>query len=112
MYTDIEVTKNEVRIPGYLQDGAQFTSAWLAGKPAGSESLAIWGCWDDPALGGISTLKQQERDDVLVYGTNGNVDATAATTALTIRLVVAIQAPMKRGLKQTGGVEVNNQHGG
>jgi ribose transport system substrate-binding protein len=77
-YPDIEVTKNEVRIPGYLQDGAQFTSAWLAGKPAGSESLAIWGCWDDPALGGISTLKQQERDDVLVYGTNGNVDAIIA----------------------------------
>jgi ribose transport system substrate-binding protein len=77
-YPDIAVTKNEVRIPGYLQDGAQFTSAWLAGKPAGSGNLAIWGCWDDPALGGISTLKQQDRKDVKVYGTNGNVDAIVA----------------------------------
>jgi ribose transport system substrate-binding protein len=77
-YPDIEVEKNEVRIPGYLQDGADFAAAWLAGHPAGEEPLAIWGCWDDPALGAISTLKQQGRDDVLVYGQNGNIDAIVA----------------------------------
>ena len=77
-YPDITVTKNEVKIPGYLQDGAQYTAAWLAGKPAGSSPLAIWGCWDDPALGGISTLKQQQRTDVKVYGQNGNADAINA----------------------------------
>ncbi len=38
----------------------------------------MWGCWDDPALGAISTLKQQNRPDVKVYGTNGNVDAIVA----------------------------------
>jgi ribose transport system substrate-binding protein len=75
---DIKVSKNEVKIPGYLQDGAQYTAAWLAGKPAGSSPLAIWGCWDDPALGGISTLKQQGRTDVKVYGHNGNADAINA----------------------------------
>ena len=77
-YPDIKVTKNEVRIPGYLQDGAQFASAWLAGKPAGSGNLAIWGCWDDPALGAVSALKQQDRKDVKVYGENGNADAIKA----------------------------------
>lgn len=77
-YPDIQVTRNEVKIPGYLQDGAQYTAAWLAGKPAGSGPLAIWGCWDDPALGGISTLKQQGRTDVKVYGQNGNADAINA----------------------------------
>lgn len=74
-YPGIDVTKNEVRIPGYLQDGAQYAAAWLASHPAGEEPLAIWGCWDDPALGAISTLKQQGRDDVLVYGVNGNAEA-------------------------------------
>jgi len=74
-YPDIDVTKNEVRIPGYLQDGAQYAAAWLASHPVGEESLAIWGCWDDPALGAISTMKQQGRDDVLVYGVNGNAEA-------------------------------------
>ena len=34
-YPDIKVTKNEVPIPGYLQAGAQFASAWLAGRPEG-----------------------------------------------------------------------------
>lgn len=77
-YPNITVTKNEVPIPGYLQAGAQFASAWLAGRPQGEANYAVWGCWDDPALGAISALKQQNRDDVKVYGTNGNVDAIVA----------------------------------
>lgn len=77
-YSGIKVTKNEVRIPGYIQDGAEFASAWLAAHPKNSEPLAIWGSWDDPALGAISAMKQQGRDDVMVYGQNGNVDAIIA----------------------------------
>lgn len=77
-YPDIKVTKNEVPIPGYLEAGASFAAAWLAAHPQGSEPLAVWGCWDDPALGAISTLKQQNRTDVKVYGQNGNVDAIVA----------------------------------
>ncbi|MEX2415034.1 MAG: sugar ABC transporter substrate-binding protein [Paenibacillaceae bacterium] len=77
-YPEIKVTKNEVKIPGYLQDGAQYANAWLASHPSGSSKLAIWGSWDDPALGAISSLKQQDRKDVLVYGQNGNADAIKA----------------------------------
>jgi ribose transport system substrate-binding protein len=77
-YPNIKVTKNEVPIPGYIEAGASFTAAWLAAHPEGSEPLAIWGCWDDPALGGISILKQQNRHDVKVYGQNGNIDAIVA----------------------------------
>ncbi len=72
---DIKVTKNEVRIPGYFEDGAQYATAWLAAHPAGSGPLAIWGCWDDPSIGAISALRQQGRDDVKVYGINGNAQA-------------------------------------
>ena len=74
-HPDIHVTKNEVRIPGYFQDGAQYAGAWLAAHPAGSGNLAIWGCWDDPAIGAISQLRSQGRDDVKVYGENGNAQA-------------------------------------
>lgn len=77
-YPDIKVSKNEVPIPGYLEAGASFAAAWLAAHPQDSEPLAVWGCWDDPALGAISTLKQQNRTDVKVYGQNGNVDAIVA----------------------------------
>ncbi|WP_343713225.1 sugar ABC transporter substrate-binding protein [Inquilinus sp.] len=74
-HPDIKVTKNEVRIPGYFQDGAEYANAWLASHPAGDENLAIWGCWDDPAIGAIGSLRQQGRDDVKVYGVNGNAQA-------------------------------------
>jgi ribose transport system substrate-binding protein len=72
---DIKATKNEVRIPGYFEDGAQYANAWLASHPAGGEPLAIWGCWDDPAIGAIGSLRAQGRDDVKVYGVNGNAQA-------------------------------------
>jgi ribose transport system substrate-binding protein len=70
----ITVTKNEVRIPGYFEDGAQYANAWLASHPAGG-NLAIWGCWDDPSIGAIGSLRAQGRSDVLVYGINGNAQA-------------------------------------
>ena len=72
---DIKATKNEVRIPGYFEDGAQYANAWLASHPAGDGKAAIWGCWDDPAIGAIGALRQQGRDDVAVYGVNGNAQA-------------------------------------
>lgn len=74
-FPDIKVTKNEVRIPGYFEDGAQYANAWLASHPSGSGNLAIWGCWDDPAIGAIGSLRAQGRDDVKVYGVNGNAQA-------------------------------------
>jgi ribose transport system substrate-binding protein len=74
-HPDIKVTKNEVRIPGYFEDGAQYANAWLASHPPGKENLAIWGCWDDPAIGAIGALRGQNRSDVKVYGVNGNAQA-------------------------------------
>jgi ribose transport system substrate-binding protein len=74
-YPDIKVTKNEVRIPGYFEDGAQYANAWLASHPSGDTKLAIWGCWDDPSIGAIGSLRSQNRTDVMVYGVNGNAQA-------------------------------------
>ncbi len=77
-YPNIKVTKDEVNIPGFLQDGAKYATAWLAGHPKGSGNLAIWGCWEDPTLGAISALKQLGRTDVLTYGINGSSTAIKA----------------------------------
>ncbi|BDI22460.1 sugar ABC transporter substrate-binding protein [Herbiconiux sp. L3-i23] len=76
-YPNIRVTKNEVGIPGFLQDGADYATAWLGAHPAGG-NLAIWGCWEDPTLGAISALKQTGRTDVLTYGINGSSTAIKA----------------------------------
>lgn len=77
-YPNIKVTKSECDIPGYLQDGMEYANAWLASRPEGAGNYAIWGSWDDPALGAISSLKQMGRNDVKVYGQNGNADAIQA----------------------------------
>jgi ribose transport system substrate-binding protein len=77
-YPNIKVTKQEVSIPGFLQQGASYANTWLTSHPAGSGGLAIWGCWDDPTLGAISSLKQQNRTDVLTYGIQGSKTAIAA----------------------------------
>jgi ribose transport system substrate-binding protein len=74
----IKVTKNEVNIPGFLQDGARYATAWLGSHPKGSGNLAVWGCWEDPTLGAISALKQQGRTDVKTYGINGGSTAVKA----------------------------------
>ncbi len=74
----VKVDKEEVTIPGFLQDGSRYATAWLAGHPAKSGKLAVWGCWDDPTLGAISAIKQQSRTDVLTYGINGSSTAIKA----------------------------------
>lgn len=85
---DVSITKNEVNIPGFLQDGARYANAWLAAHPAGSGNLAIWGCWEDPTLGAISSLKQQGRTDVLTYGINGSSTAIKAVQDGTLTATV------------------------
>jgi ribose transport system substrate-binding protein len=74
----LKVDKGEVSIPGFLQDGSRYATAWLAAHPQGSGPLAIWGCWEDPTLGAISAVKQQGRTDVKTYGINGSKTAIQA----------------------------------
>ena len=62
----IKVTKNEVRIPGYFEDGAQYANAWLASHPAGKENLAIWGCWGRSGDRGDRFAAGANRTDVKV----------------------------------------------
>ncbi len=81
----IKVTKNEVNIPGFEQDGQRYTNAWLAGHGASAGPLAVWGCWDGPALGASAGLRQSGRlSDVKTYGENGGPDAIAAVKGGTL----------------------------
>lgn len=74
----INVTANEVAIPGQVEDGTSFASAWLASHPKGAGDYAIWACWDEPVMGAVSALKQAGRDDVKVYSINGAPNALQA----------------------------------
>jgi ribose transport system substrate-binding protein len=86
--TSLNVTRNEVAIPGQIDDGTRFTSAWLASNPKGSGPLAVWGSWDEPAIGAVAALQQSGRDDVWVYAINGGPQALQAVKDGTIRQVV------------------------
>ncbi len=90
--TDITITRNEVPIPGQVEGSTQFAQAWLAKHPKGSGPLAVWGCFDDPALGAIAALKSSGRDDVLVYGINGQPGAINAIEAGDMRATVYLLA--------------------
>jgi ABC-type sugar transport system, periplasmic component len=84
----IKVTSNEVAIPGQVQDGIKFTSAWLASHPAGSGPLAVWGSWDEPGMGAIAALKQAGRTDVKVYSINGSPQALQAVKDGTMTQII------------------------
>ncbi len=75
---NVKVQKEEVNIPGFLQDGAKYATAWMGSHPAGSGNLAVWGCWEDPTLGAISAIKQAGRTDIKTYGINGSATAIKA----------------------------------
>ncbi len=90
--TSITTTRNEVPIPGQVEASTQFAQAWLAKHPEGSGPLAVWGCFDDPALGAISAIKSAGRDDVLVYGINGQPGAINAIEAGDMRATVYLLA--------------------
>lgn len=84
----IQVTRNEVAIPGQVEDGTTFTAGWLAKHPAGHGPLAVWGSWDEPAMGAIAALKQAGRTDVKVYAINGGPQALQAVKNGTLQQVV------------------------
>ena len=84
----ITVTHNEVAIPGQVEDGTAFTAAWLAANPEGSKPLAIWGAWDEPAMGALAALKQSGRTDVKVYSINGAPNALQAVKDGTMQQII------------------------
>ena len=102
----VQVSKEEVTIPGFLQDGSRYATAWLAGHPKGSGPLAIWGCWEDPTLGAISALKQQNRTDVKTYGINGS------STAIKAVQDGSLTGDGLRGRRRRGKGDVRHDHAG
>ncbi|NRQ49468.1 sugar ABC transporter substrate-binding protein [Aeromicrobium stalagmiti] len=90
--TSIKTTRNEVPIPGQVEASTQFAQAWLAKHPKGSGPLAVWGCFDDPALGTVAALKSAGRDDVKVYGINGQPGAISAIKDGDMRATVFLLA--------------------
>lgn len=66
-----DVTRSEVQVPGQVGSATGFTQAFLAKHPSDDEELAVWACFDEPALGAIAAIKQAGRSGIPVYGFDG-----------------------------------------
>lgn len=90
--TSLEVTREEVPIPGQVDASIAFTQAWLAKNPSTGDGLAVWGCFDDPALGALAAVAQANREDVKIYGINGQPAAIKAVDAGTMTATIWLNA--------------------
>ncbi|MDQ0473219.1 sugar ABC transporter substrate-binding protein [Labrys wisconsinensis] len=69
----LNITYNEVTVPGQVQNGNAMAQAWLTAHPAGGKTkLAIWSCWDEPMQGAVAAIRQAGRDDVTTVSINGS----------------------------------------
>ncbi|WP_162891331.1 sugar ABC transporter substrate-binding protein [Aeromicrobium sp. A1-2] len=89
--TAIKVSREEVTIPGQLDSGTRFAQAWLTKHPKGDTPLAIWACFDDPAMGALVAAKQANRTDVKIYGIDGTPAGIKAVENGTLRATAAAQ---------------------
>lgn len=72
----VEVTYNEIVVPGQVQSGNGFAQAWLIRHPVGGDrKLAFWSCWDEPMTGAVAALRQAGRTDVATISINGSPQA-------------------------------------
>lgn len=76
--TSIKNTRNEVPIPGQVEASTKFTQAFLAKNPDNGDGVAVWGCYDDPALGAIAAVKQSGRTGIKVFGFDATVGGLKA----------------------------------
>ena len=75
--TKIQLTQEQITIPGQVTSADAATTAWANAHPPGSGPLAVWACFDDPATGAAAALRSLGRTDVKVYGLNGTAAAMA-----------------------------------
>ncbi|MFB2552057.1 sugar ABC transporter substrate-binding protein [Ensifer soli] len=71
----LDITYNEVTVPGQVQNGNAIASAFLTGHPEGGNPVAIWSCWDEPMQGAVAALRQSARTDVTTVSINGSRQA-------------------------------------
>ena len=77
-YPGIKMTRYELPPSNVPQAGKTAASTFLSAHAAGSGTLAIWGCYDDPTVGALSAVQSANRSGVQLYGYNGSPAALQA----------------------------------
>ncbi|MEP5516511.1 MAG: substrate-binding domain-containing protein, partial [Bauldia litoralis] len=86
----LKATTHEITIPGAAESSQAATSAWLTATAGDEGPFAIFNCYDDNAMGAIAALKQNGRDDVLVYSFNATAPAVQAVKDGSMRATLGV----------------------
>jgi ribose transport system substrate-binding protein len=72
-YPNINIIQPELQdvIPNTIEDARQKIQDLLLQYPEG-ELDAVWSCWDVPSIGVVNALEEAGRDEVKVYGIDGD----------------------------------------
>ncbi|MGI5274104.1 sugar ABC transporter substrate-binding protein [Nonomuraea sp. CA-218870] len=66
--SNVNVTRQEVKIPGGEQSAQEATAAWLQAHPDdGQTTFVIWPCFSEAAIGAVSAEKQAGRGPYELY---------------------------------------------
>lgn len=66
--SNVNVTRQEVKIPGGEQSAQEATAAWLQAHPDdGQTTFVIWPCFSEAAIGAVSAEKQAGRGPYMLY---------------------------------------------
>jgi ribose transport system substrate-binding protein len=96
-YPNIEVTKYALPDNGHAQAAATAAASWLQTNSTYTGNMAVWACYDDPAVGAISSIASTNKK-VLVYGYNGSPNALQAISKGTMTASVYFD-PLEVGKK-------------
>lgn len=109
---NVEITTQDVPIPGAAQKAQQGASAWLQANPkSDNTAMIIVACFADPALGAIAAEKQLKRGPYLAFTwdtTQPALDAIRAGTLTAngwldpVSTAVSIKDMVARYLKDPG----------
>ncbi|GAA0268056.1 sugar ABC transporter substrate-binding protein [Cryptosporangium japonicum] len=88
----VNVTRQEVKIPGGQQSAQQATSGWLQKyKDTPGTNLVIWPCFSEAALGAVAAEQQLKRGPYELYTWDVSKPAVEALKAGTMSAVLWIQ---------------------
>ncbi len=78
-----EVASHYVQVPGQIDDSRAAMDAILLANPGDGAINAVWGAWDEPAIGAKLAIEAAGRGGIVIAGIDGNPQAIEAIKGCT-----------------------------
>jgi len=67
------LTEHVTKMPGHIDDCRKAMESLLIAHPEPGQINAVWGAWDELALGAMQAIEAAARKDIFVVGIDGNL---------------------------------------